>query len=82
MWHVIQKRSDRPGVLAAGWFYFDNVGSQITSIQAHKEALREVSRKLAAEHVVTAQLFSATHGVGVEEARQQIMALLQTTEST
>ena len=45
-------------------------------------ALREVSKILAAEHGVTVQLFSATHGVGVEEARQQIMALLQTTEST
>ena len=41
-------------------------------------ALREVSKILAAEHGVTVQLFSATHGVGVEEARQQIMALLQT----
>ena len=45
-------------------------------------ALREVTNKLAAEHGVTVQLFSATHGVGVEEARQQIMALLQTAEST
>ena len=41
-------------------------------------ALREVSKILAAEHGVTVQLFSATRGVGVEEARQQIMALLQT----
>ena len=44
-------------------------------------ALRKISQKLAAEHAVTAQLFSATHSVGVEEARQQIMAFLQTTES-
>ena len=44
-------------------------------------ALREVSQKLAAEHAVTAQLFSATHSVGVEEARQKIMAFLQTTGS-
>ena len=44
-------------------------------------ALREVRQKLAAEHAVTAQLFSATHSVGVEEARQQIMAFLQTSES-
>ena len=45
-------------------------------------ALREVSKKLAAERGVTIQLFSATRGDGVEEARQQIMALLQTAEST
>ncbi|MEC8888166.1 MAG: ribosome biogenesis GTP-binding protein YihA/YsxC [Pseudomonadota bacterium] len=45
-------------------------------------ALREVSKKLAAERGVTVQLFSATRGDGVEEARQQIMALLQTAEST
>ena len=45
-------------------------------------ALREVSKKVTSEHGVTVQLFSATHGVGIEEARQQIMALLQTTEST
>ena len=44
-------------------------------------ALRKISQQLAAEHAVTAQLFSATHSVGVEEARQQIMAFLQTTDS-
>ena len=45
---------------------------------ARTDALREVSKNLAAEHGVTVQLFSATNGVGIEEARQQIMALLKT----
>ena len=45
-------------------------------------ALREVSKKVAAEHGVTVQLFSATDGVGVEAARQQITSLLQTAEYT
>ena len=44
-------------------------------------ALREISQKLAADYAVTVQLFSATHSLGVEEARQRIVAFLQTTES-